>query len=95
MSRLENELRRIGRAAAEDIFDPSKIFDLQVSAGPDADGDHAYFLEFVIDQDGDRGEALDKRLRLRREVQRRLFETGDETYPYVRILNPIAASPIG
>ncbi len=95
MARFTTNLESLGLLAARDIFDPSQVRDLRVSSGPDADGDQAHFLDFVIDQDRDPGEALAKRLRLRDEVHRRLFEAGDETFPYVWISEPVSAEPVG
>ena len=83
----EGEIRRIAMDTAEDIFGASSAVALAVSAGPDWSGDFSYFLDFTMVQDRDRELALDRRLRLRSDIRDRLTSAGDDTFPYVRVIN--------
>ena len=84
-----DEVRRIAMATAEAVFGPETAMLLDVSAGPDWSGDFAYFLDFTLVQDRDRNVALDRRFRLRSDIRDRLETAGDETFPYVRVLNRV------
>lgn len=91
----EDEIRRIAMDTAENIFGPTEAVSLDVSVGHDWSGDLSYFLDFTMVQDRDRELALDRRLRLRSDIRDRLASAGDDTFPYVRVLNRVVASVDG
>ena len=95
MSLSDVEITRIARDTTEAIVGASRIVSLDVSAGPDWSGTSSYFIDVTLDQDRDREAALSSRLKLRSAIRDRLVNAGDETYPYVRILNRVAASAGG
>lgn len=84
-----DEVRRIAMDTAETVFGPETAMSLDISAGPDWSGDFAYFLDFTLVQDRDRQIALNRRFRLRSDIRDRLESAGDETFPYVRVLNQV------
>lgn len=87
----EDHIRRIAMDTAEDIFGPSAAVSLDLSVGPDWSGELSYFLDFTMVQDRDRALAQDRRLRLRSDIHDRLASAGDDIFPYVRVLNRVAA----
>lgn len=95
MALNEDDIRRIALDVAESIFGTTTGVALDVSAGPDWSGSFSYFLDFTLEQDCNRQAAMARRLRLRSDIRDRLVDAGDDTFPYVRVLNRFATAAGG
>jgi hypothetical protein len=83
----ETDVLEIGREAAARLLGAASVQHVSVVARPDSTDDPAYYFMIVADQDPDGREASRRRGALGMAIRDALIERGDETYPYIRIVD--------
>jgi len=82
----ESVLKEIGFKAAQEIVGDGRAEAIEVTPGVDHTGKPAYYFAFLIEQDRDPSLAALKRTRLAQNIRDQLVQSGDEGYPFVRVL---------
>ena len=89
MSHLpQTELKQIGRDAAQRVFGPGKVKDVEVIDIDASDNQPAYLFSILYEGARDAQQMALLRIRLDQKLRDELLARGDDGYPLISVLSP-------